>query len=113
MKLSPDEVVFWQYGFVTINLTLVTTWAIMLVLIIGAKLITRKLRTGLQISRWQCMLEMVVITINDQIKEVGLDNPAKYIGFIGTLFLFIGASNLFIFFRVMSLLQLRFLLQLP
>lgn len=98
MKLSPDEVVFWQYGFVTINLTLVTTWAIMLVLIIGAKLITRKLRTGLQISRWQCMLEMVVITINDQIKEVGLDNPAKYIGFIGTLFLFIGASNLFIVF---------------
>ncbi len=98
MKLSPDETIFWQHGFVTINLTIVTTWAIMLLLVIGAKLITRKLQTGLHISRWQCIVEMIVITINDQIKEVGLDNPGKYIGFIGTLFLFIGVSNLCIIF---------------
>ena len=66
----------------------------MLLLVIAAKLITRKLKTGLHISRWQCIVEMIVTTINDQIKEVGLDNPGKYIGFIGTLFLFIGISNL-------------------
>lgn len=94
MKLSPDETIFWQYGFVTINLTIVTTWAIMLLLVIAAKLITRKLKTGIQISRWQCVVEMIVTTINEQIKEVGLENPEKYIGFIGTLFLFIGVSNL-------------------
>ncbi len=94
MKLSPDETIFWQHGFITINLTIVTTWAIMLLLIIAAKLITRKLKTGLHISRWQCIVEMIVTTINEQIKEVGLDNPGKYIGFIGTLFLFIGVSNL-------------------
>ncbi|MBC7535279.1 MAG: F0F1 ATP synthase subunit A [Ferruginibacter sp.] len=98
MKLSPDETIFWQHGFVTINLTIVTTWAIMLLLVIGAKLITRKLQTGLRISRWQCVVEMIVTTINEQIKEVGLDNPGKYIGFIGTLFLFIGVSNLCIIF---------------
>lgn len=98
MKLSPDETIFWQHGFVTINLTIVTTWAIMLLLVIGAKLITRKLQTGLHISRWQCAVEMIVTTINEQIKEVGLDNPGKYIGFIGTLFLFIGVSNLCIIF---------------
>jgi F-type H+-transporting ATPase subunit a len=98
MKLSPDETIFWQYGFVTINLTIITTWAIMLLLVIGAKLITRKLKTGLQISRWQCVVEMIVTTINEQIKEVGLENPGKYIGFIGTLFLFIGVSNLCIVF---------------
>ena len=28
MKLSPDETIFWQHGFITINLTIVTTWAI-------------------------------------------------------------------------------------
>lgn len=98
MKLSPDQTIFWQHGFVTINLTIVTTWAIMLLLVIAAKLITRKLKTGIHISRWQCVVEMIVTTINEQIKEVGLDNPGKYIGFIGTLFLFIGISNLCIIF---------------
>lgn len=96
MKLSPDQTVFWQNGFITINLTIVTTWAIMLLLVIAAKLITRKLKTGIHISRWQCVVEMIVTTINKQINEVGLNNPEKYIGFIGTLFLFIGISNLFI-----------------
>jgi F-type H+-transporting ATPase subunit a len=98
MKLSPDQTIFWQHGFITINLTLVTTWALMLVLIIGARLLTRKLKTDIHISRWQCILEMIVTGINDQIKEVGLSNPEKYIGFIGTLFLFIGISNLCIIF---------------
>lgn len=98
MKLSPDETVFWHHGFITINLTIVTTWAIMLVLVVGSRLITRKLQTGLHISRWQCVLEMIITTIISQIKEVGLDNPARYIGFIGTLFLFVGVSNLCIIF---------------
>ncbi len=70
----------------------------MAVIVIGAKLITRNLKTNLHISRWQCILEMIVTTINNQIKEVGLDKPEKYIGFIGTLFLFIGISNLCIIF---------------
>lgn len=34
--------------------------------------------------------------INKQIKEVGLENPEKYIGFIGTLFLFIAVANFWI-----------------
>lgn len=98
MELSPDQTIFWQNGFVTINLTLVTTWGIMLVLIISALLLTRKLKTDMQISRWQCFLEMIVTGINEQIKEVGLNKPEEYIGFIGTLFLFIGFSNICIVF---------------
>lgn len=98
MKLSPDETIFWQHGFVTINLTLVTTWALMLVLVLAARLVTRKLKTDIHISRWQCFLEMIVTGINQQIKEVGLNKPGEYIGFIGTLFLFIGTANLCIIF---------------
>ena len=94
MKLSPDETIFWQHGFITINLTIVTTWAIMLVLVGASVLITRKLKTGIHISRWQCILEMLVTFMNDQIKEVGLNHPEEYIGFIGTLFLFIGTANI-------------------
>lgn len=94
MKLSPDQTVFWHYGFISINLTIVTTWGLMLLLVIAAALITRKLKTGIQISRWQCILEMLVTGINQQIEAVGLPQPKKYIGFIGTLFLFIVAANL-------------------
>jgi len=98
MELSPDETIFWQNGFVTINLTLVTTWGIMLFLIISAVLLTRNLKTDIQISRSQCFLEMIVTGINEQIEEVGLKNPSAYIGFIGTLFLFIGVANIGIIF---------------
>jgi F-type H+-transporting ATPase subunit a len=96
MKLSPDETIFWQHGFITINLTIVTTWAIMLILVGFSVLVTRRLKTGLHISRWQCILEMLVTFMNDQIKEVGLNHPEEYIGFIGTLFLFIGTANILI-----------------
>jgi len=94
MRMSPDEEVFWQYGFVELNSTIVTTWALMLVMTVGAKLITRKLATEGNISRWQGFLEIVVTTILKQIKEVGLNHPEKYLGFIGTLFLFIVVANL-------------------
>jgi F-type H+-transporting ATPase subunit a len=100
MKLSPDETIFWQHGFIIINLTLVTTWVLMTLLIIGSKLITRQLKTEIRISRWQAVLEMLVLSINQEIKAVGLDEPEKYTGFIGTLFLFIAACNLFIIFPV-------------
>jgi F-type H+-transporting ATPase subunit a len=94
MRLSPDELVFWQWGFVVLNSTIVTTWALMLVMTVGARLITRKLKTEGDISRWQGFLEIVVTGIQKQIKEVGLQHPEKYLGFIGTLFLFIAVSNL-------------------
>ena len=94
MRLTPDDLVFWRYGFVELNSTIVTTWGLMLVMTVGSWLITRKLVTELHISRWQGFLEIVVTTIEEQIKEVGLNNPAKYLGFLGTLFLFIAVSNL-------------------
>ena len=45
--ITPDETVLWDGGFVNINLTLVTTWAVMLLLIVGAWAITRRLREAL------------------------------------------------------------------
>jgi len=94
LRLSPDALVFWRHGFLVLNSTIVTTWALMLVMTLGAKLITRKLATEGPISRWQGFLEIVVTTIQKQIKEVGLHQPEKYLSFIGTLFLFIAVSNL-------------------
>jgi F-type H+-transporting ATPase subunit a len=86
--------IFWQHGFIKLNGTIVFTWGLMLLLVTGSMLITRKLTTGIKQSRWQTLLEIVVTGIEKQIEDVGLGNPAKYIGFLGTLFLFVAMASL-------------------
>ena len=95
MHLSPDEIIFWQHGFIKLNATIVYTWGLMGVLVIGSKLVTRKLSMELRRTHWQNLLEIVVTGINRQIEEVGLSHPQKYLGFLGTLFLFVATASLF------------------
>jgi F-type H+-transporting ATPase subunit a len=94
MRLSADEIIFWQHGLLKLNGTIVFTWGLMLLLAVGSKLITRKLSTDLQRSRWQNLLEILVTGIEKQIEDVGLRAPRKYIGFLGTLFLFVASASL-------------------
>ncbi len=94
MHLSPDAVIFWQHGWLKLNATIVFTWSLMLVLAVGSKLITRNLSAGLNRSRWQNLLEIVVTAIEKQIEDVGLQEPAKYLSFLGTLFLFVASASL-------------------
>lgn len=94
MHLSPDEIVFWQHGFFQLNATIVFTWGLMLILAVGARLVTRKLSSGLERSRWQNLLEIVVIAIENQIADIGLRQPRKYLSFLGTLFLFVATASL-------------------
>lgn len=94
MHLSSDELILWQHGFFKLNLTIVTTWVLMGVMVVGAKLITRNLSAEVKITRWQSMLEIIVVTLRRQIGEVGLHHTENGISFLGTLFLFIAVSNL-------------------
>lgn len=94
MHLSPDEVIYWQHGPVKLNATIITTWGLMATLTLGSWIITRRLTTGIHISRWQSMIEVIVSGIEHQIQEIGLQQARRYIGFVGTLFLFIGFANL-------------------
>jgi F-type H+-transporting ATPase subunit a len=94
MHLSPDDIIYWQYGFIKLNATIMFTWGLMVVLVLGSNIITRNLSTGLQRSRWQNLLEIVVTAIQKQIEEVGLSKPHKYLSFLGTIFLFIGLASL-------------------
>ena len=94
MRISPDELVIWRHGFFVLNSTIVTTWALMLVMVVGAMLITRKIKVEGAISRWQGFLEIVVTSIQKQIQDVGLHHPERYLGFIGSLFVFIAFANL-------------------
>jgi F-type H+-transporting ATPase subunit a len=86
--------IFWESGFFKLNGTIVFTWGLMFVLVVGSIAITRRLSTGLDRSRWQNLLEIVVTTIEKQIADVGLRHPEKYLGFLGTLFLFVAAAAL-------------------
>jgi len=93
MRLSPDEIVFWQHGMFKLNATIVFTWALMLALAVGSKLVTRNLCIDLQRSRWQNVLEILVAGIEKQVADVGLRSPRKYISFLGTLFLFVASAS--------------------
>ncbi len=87
------KVLFWVLGF-PINATLVYTWVVMGILGLGSFILTRSLKAEGPLSKPQVALEMLVMGIRRQIKEVSLDNPARYLKGIGTFFLFIALSNL-------------------
>jgi F-type H+-transporting ATPase subunit a len=95
MNLTSDQQIFWQHGFVKLNGTIVMTWATMIFMSLGSKLVTRELKTEGNISRWQGSLEIIVTGMEKQIQEVGLGQPEKYISFLGTLFLFVATASLF------------------
>jgi F-type H+-transporting ATPase subunit a len=95
MDISPDSMIYWHiYGPINLNATIVFTWIVMALMVIGSWIITRNLATGAELSRGQTALEVIVTTIQDQIREVTQQDPRRYLLFIGSLFLFIAISNL-------------------
>jgi F-type H+-transporting ATPase subunit a len=74
-------------GFVLkLNATILFTWLIMTILVIGSWLVTRKITGALTMSRGQNLLEVIVEGVMDQIREVSQQDPRPYLPFIGTLF---------------------------
>jgi F-type H+-transporting ATPase subunit a len=63
-------------------------------LLLIARLATRRLTSGVHLSRWQNALEVIVDTIRGQIRAVSREQAGQYLPFIASLFLFIGLSNL-------------------
>ncbi len=94
MVLSADQIILWEYGFIKINATLAFTWGVMALLTIGSFWVTRRLSIDPPISKGQNMLEAIVYHVNEQIREVSQQKPARYLPLIGSLFLFIFLANL-------------------
>lgn len=94
MRISPDSLILFRWGPIVLNATIVSTWAIMAIMVLGAKLVTRGLTTETRFSRWQNLLEVLVTGMRGQIREISSQDPGEYLPFVGTLFLFIGVSNL-------------------
>jgi F-type H+-transporting ATPase subunit a len=93
MEISPDTMIFWQSGFLKLNSTILFTWLVMAILVLGSWLITRKIEGALEMSSGQNVLEVIVEAVMGQIEEVSQQNPRPYLAFVGTLFLFIIVSN--------------------
>jgi F-type H+-transporting ATPase subunit a len=93
MELSPDSMIFWRWGPISLNATIVFTWVVMAILATGSWLITRRLSVDGKISRRQNLLETLVAFMNEQIRSTSRQEPGRFLPFIGTLFLFIAVSN--------------------
>jgi F-type H+-transporting ATPase subunit a len=94
MVISPDEIIIWQWGPITLNATILFTWLLMVVLVAVSWFVTRNLTSDASISHGQNVLEAIVTLVTDQIGEISRHNPRRYVPFVGTLFIFIAASTL-------------------
>jgi len=92
-QISPDQVILWQWGFITINATLIYTWVVMAILVVGSWLITKNLSREIRFSRGQNVLEVIISGISGEIREISQEGEKQYLPLIDTLFLFIGVST--------------------
>ena len=91
MNLPLESTVLFYVGPVPVSIAIVTTWAIMTVLVLGAFVMTRKLE--LRPTKLQSAMELMVGTLDTQIRATAGVAPAPYRNFIGTLFIFILVAN--------------------
>jgi len=97
-QISPDQVIFWEWGPIHLNATIVFTWGVMALMTLGSWLVTRRLSSGTNVSRWQNLLEVIVSYMQKEIKEISQQETASYLYFAGSLFLFILVSNILTIF---------------
>jgi F-type H+-transporting ATPase subunit a len=78
-------------GPIPITQPVLVTWAIMAVLVLGSIAISRHLTR--EPSSTQEVFELIVDTVDSQIRDTMQAEPTPYRAFIGTLFTFIFAAN--------------------
>lgn len=97
MEITPDNIVFWKSGFISINATLVYTWAVMALLVLLSWALTRRFSPDRPSGRAQSFLEVLVSMTRGQIREITQQDPKPYLPFLGTLYLFVAVSNFLAF----------------
>lgn len=97
VQLSPDDLIFWEWGFIKLNATIVFTWLMMGLLCALSTQVVGRIRAASahqRASRLQSFLEVLVDGIRRQIQEISRQDPTPCVPFVGTLFLFIAAASL-------------------
>lgn len=83
--------VLFHIGPVPVTSPVLVTWVIMAVLVLGCSLVTRRLARTPSVTQEVC--ELLVDTVDSQIRDTMEVEPRAYRGFIGTLFVFIFVAN--------------------
>ena len=91
MKSPLASVPLFHLGPVPISGAIVVTWAIMAALMLGGMVVTW--RSSLVPSTVQTIAELIVDTVDDQIRETMQVEPGPYRAFVGTLFVYIFVAN--------------------
>ncbi len=91
MNSPLTSIALFHLGPVPIATSVVVTWAIMAVLVLGSFLLTRRL--SVVPSATQAFFELVVDILDGQIRDTMQVEPGPYRTFIGTLFAFIFVAN--------------------
>lgn len=91
MRSPLESSPLFHLGPVPITAGVLTTWIIMAGLVLGAAMVTRRL--SLVPSRTQAAFELIVDTVDSQIRDTMQLEPGPYRAFIGTLFVFIFVAN--------------------
>ncbi|WP_213770528.1 F0F1 ATP synthase subunit A [Bradyrhizobium sp. dw_78] len=91
MNSPLSSIPLFHIGPVPISSAVAVTWVIMAALVLGAIALSRCLK--LVPSATQAVFELVVETVDAQIRDTMRVGPAPYRAFIGTLFAFIFVAN--------------------
>ena len=81
-----------EFGPVQLTNTVITTWVVMASIGILAWLTTRRLQ--IRPGRPQAMVEAIVLTIEESIRDIAPQHVAQILPFIGSLWIFIVLANL-------------------
>lgn len=81
-----------QLGPLPVTLPVLVTWGVMFVLVTGAWLTTRHLAR--RPSRWQSAVEILVLAIENQLRQTMDCEPRPFLPLLGSLFLFLLLANL-------------------
>ena len=80
-------------GPVPVTLPVVTSWGLMVVMVLAARLATRRLRVE-RPGRVQAVLELVVQALQRQLGETMQADATPFLPLLGTLFLYLAVANL-------------------
>lgn len=101
MRISTDEAILYQNGFITINNTLLFSWIVMFILIVFAILLRISINKNKQNNKnnqiptgIQNFFEALLDCIDGQIRQISTRKTEIVFPFIATLFLYIVLSNL-------------------
>jgi F-type H+-transporting ATPase subunit a len=86
-----ESALLFELGPMRVSTAVAVTWLLMLLLAAGSWLLTRRL--SLRPTAMQSLLELLVETLDGQIRDTMQSSPERYRALIGGLFIFILAAN--------------------